>query len=69
MRFATWTDLEGIILNEIMKKKGQVSYGFTYMWNLKSKLTNRKRLPDTENEQMVATGKWSEGISEIGEGD
>ena len=52
-----------------MKKKGQVSYGFTYMWNLKSKLTNRKRLPDTENEQMVATGKWSEGISEIGEGD
>ena len=39
------------------------------MWNLKSKLTNRKRLPDSENKQMVATGKWNEGIREIGEGD
>lgn len=39
------------------------------MWNLKSKLTNRKRLPDTGNEQMAATGKWSEGISEVDEGD
>ena len=33
---ATWMDLEMIILSEVsQKKKRQISYGITYMWNLK----------------------------------
>ena len=31
---ATWMDLEIIILSEVRQRK-QISYDFTYMWNLK----------------------------------
>ena len=31
---ATWMDLEIIILSEVRKRR-QIPYGITYMWNLK----------------------------------
>ena len=65
----TW----GITLSEIShkeKKKKQILYDFTYIWNLKNKVEYRKRLyykntkkkyrkrlTDTEKKQVVATGE------------
>ena len=34
---ATWMDLEIIILSEASHRDRQISYGLTYMWNLKKK--------------------------------
>ena len=33
---ATWMDLEIIILSEVNHRKRQISYGITYIWNLKN---------------------------------
>ena len=32
---ATWMQLEIIILSELRQKEKEISYGITYMWNLK----------------------------------
>ena len=32
---ATWMQLEIIILSEVVRKRRQVPYDITYMWNLK----------------------------------
>ena len=38
LQFATtWMDLECIMLSEMSDRERQMVYGFTYMWNLKSK--------------------------------
>ena len=54
---ATWTDLEIIILSEVVRER-QLSYVIIYMWNLKrwykwTYLQNRNRLIDIENKLMV----------------
>ena len=55
MLFATTcVDLQIIILPEVREK--QISYGITYMWNLKRNDTNEQRHTDLENEHMVAQG-------------
>ena len=49
--FATaWMDLEGI-------RERQISYDFTYVWNMKNKINkhDRNKLIDTENKSMAAT--------------
>ena len=33
----TWTELEGIMLNEITHVEKEIVYDLTYMWNLKNK--------------------------------
>ena len=33
--FATWMDLEGIMLSEISQTERQILFDVTYMWNLK----------------------------------
>ena len=37
---ATRIDLEMIILSEVKVRERQISYGITYMWNLKKNETN-----------------------------
>ena len=56
----TCVDLQTIILREVREK--QISYGITYMWNLKewykwTYLQNRNRLTDLENKFKAAKGK------------
>ena len=49
-------------------RERQISYDFTYVWNLKTKQMNKQkenRLIDTENKQVVPRGV---GWGEIGEG-
>ena len=66
--FATWMDLEGIMLSEISQTERQILFDVTYMWNLKkmqhTSEQNRKaadRLTDTENKQVVSSGEGSLG--------
>ena len=35
MPFATWMDLEIIVLTEVSQTVEEISYDITYMWNLK----------------------------------
>ena len=42
---ATWTALEEIMLREISQssRERQLSYGFTHLWNIKSRMIGRRR--------------------------
>lgn len=44
-------------------------FGFTYMYNLKSKWINRNKLVDTRNKLVVAREEEGEGMGKISEGD
>ena len=53
-------DLESIALSA--DKERQMTYNFTYMWNLKNKINNNKngnKLMDTEN--ILRATRWEEG--------
>ena len=57
---ATLMELEIIILSEVRQRK-QISYDFTYMWNLKKRykriyLQTRSRLMDLENKLLLTKG-------------
>ena len=64
-------DLEGIMLkwNKLVRKI-QISYDFTYMWNLKKRKNkqNWNRLIDTKTRLMVAKreGGWGTGWKDDG---
>ena len=46
---STWMSLEGVMLSEINHaEKKKISYGFTYMWNLKNK-TNKLNKTETDS--------------------
>ena len=49
--------------------KREITYDFTYMWNLKQNNKTKSELIDTENRSVVTRekGVWGEG--EMGEGD
>ena len=58
---ATWIDLEIIILSEVsQKKKRQIPYDITYMWNLKydtdELIYKTETDSDMENRPVVAKG-------------
>ena len=36
-----WVDLESIVLREMSLRERQISYDFTYMWNLKDKINKQ----------------------------
>ena len=38
---ATWTALEEIMLSEISRER-QLSYGFTHLWNIRSRKISRR---------------------------
>ena len=40
---ATWTGLEEIILSEINQAEKELSYGFTHLWNIRSRKIGRRR--------------------------
>ena len=48
---ATWIELEIIMLNEISEKERKISYGITYMWNLK--YDTIKTLNETETSSQT----------------
>ena len=51
-------DLEGIVLGGISEET-QMQYDFTYMWNLKNKIKNKKsKLTDTQNTKVT---RWEGG--------
>ena len=67
MPFAvTWMDLEIVTLSEVKsERERQISYGITYMWNLK-KGTN-ELIYKTEIElQMEKTNLWFPGGKRVG---
>ena len=39
----TWMELEGIMLSEIKQAEKELSYGFTYMWNIKNSMEDIRR--------------------------
>ena len=39
---ATWTGLKEIMLSEISRER-QLSYGFTHLWNVRSRKIGRRR--------------------------
>ena len=60
MLFASWTDLKGIVLNEMSNGERQIAHDFAHMWNIKNK--NQNKLTDVDNRLMVTRGK---GVGEI----
>ena len=61
----TWMNLEGIMLSDTETQR-QITYYFTYMWNLKKKKEQtkqyRNRLTDTENKLVAARGGGGGGV-------
>ena len=61
----TWMNLEGIMLSDTETQR-QITYYFTYMWNLKKKKEQtkqyRNRLTDTENKLVAARGGGDGGV-------
>lgn len=52
-----------------METQRQITYYFTYTWNLKKNEQTkqyRNRITDTENKRVAAGGKGIEELSEIG---
>ena len=67
--FATWMDLEGMILCEMSIRKRQIPYDFTHMWNLRNKTNEDKNTQIRRTQLVVASGKVGRGMSKIGKGD
>ena len=47
-------DLEHVMLNEVSDRERQISYGFTYVWNLKNKLNEQNKM-ETDSQR---TNRW-----------
>ena len=62
----TRTNLVLIMLSERSETERQIPYDFTYIWNLKNKLTkySRNRHITTENKLVVARGEVGRGMGE-----
>ena len=59
-----WMDLEGIMLSEMLDRERQM-YDFTYMWNLRNKVS--KIETESENRQLTEW-KGAREPAEKGEG-
>ena len=53
---ATWMQLEIIILSEVVRKRRQVPYDITYMWNLK--YDTNEPIYETETESWTQRTEW-----------
>ena len=40
---STWMELEEIMLSEICQAESQLSYGFTYLWNIRNNMEDIRR--------------------------
>ena len=40
---STWMELEEIMLSEITQSERQLSYGFSYLWNIKNRMEDIRR--------------------------
>ena len=47
-------DLEHVMLNEMSDRERQISYGFTYVWNLKNKINEQNKM-ETDSQR---TNRW-----------
>ena len=65
----TWMDLEHIMLNEMSDRGRQISYGFTYVWNLKNKINEQNKMKTDRYKQVAARGEWGTGWGKIAESD
>lgn len=62
----TWMELDRIMPSEVSQKR-QIRYGFTHVWNLRTKQTNtgggeekqtKKQTLNIENKLMVMRQEW-----------
>ena len=62
-QFATWMDLENIILNKVSQTKTNITNMCNLIKMIQYNLQNRNRLKDYKNKLLVTNGEtqWGEG--------
>ena len=65
--FATWVDLESIMLSEISQTESQIPYDVTYMWNLKIN-KQKSKTESAFRDQIGGCQRQEMGADKMGEG-